>query len=392
MNSLHDKILRHPHPTPYYFYDLELLEATLSSITSSTHEHQHVHYAIKANSNPLVLKEIQKARLGVDCVSGGEIQRAIETGIAPEKIFFAGVGKADWEIRLGLKHGIGSFNVESIPELENINLLAAEMGTKANVCLRINPNVDAHTHAKITTGLNENKFGIAMEDMVATVRLAESMPHINYLGLHFHIGSQITDMEPFSLLADRINELQDELEAAGITTTHIINVGGGLGIDYQNPDDNSIPDFAGYFSTFNSALKLRPGQEMHCELGRAVVAQCGNLVTQVLYVKEGHQKKFVIVDAGMTELLRPAMYGSYHQCDYVGANCCDGQTSEGEGSSSETYDIVGPICESSDVFLKDYRMPRVKRGDLLCFRSAGAYGEAMASEYNCRKLPLSYCE
>lgn len=381
MNTLHTKILSQLHPTPYYFYDLGLLEQTLHRINECRVPNQFTHYAIKANANPLVLKLVHKAGLGVDCVSGGEIQRALDLGFAPEKIFFAGVGKADWEIRLSLEHGIGCFNVESVPELENINLLATEMGKKANVCLRINPNVDAHTHEKITTGLNENKFGIAMEDMVRTVKLAESMPHINYLGLHFHIGSQITEMEPFKLLAERINELQDLLEAAGITSTHIINVGGGLGIDYHNPDENPIPDFAGYFKTFANLLKLREGQEMHCELGRSVVAQCGNLVTEVLYVKEGHQKKFVIVDAGMTDLIRPAMYGSYHQCDLI---------SENKVENIETYDVVGPICESSDVFLKDYKMPKVQRGDILCFRSAGAYGEVMASEYNCRKLPKSY--
>lgn len=371
---------------------MELLRSTLAEINNSHSQQQFVHYAIKANANPLVLAEIQKAELGVDCVSGGEIQRAIDMGFAPEKIFFAGVGKADWEIKLGLEHGIGSFNVESIPELENINLLAAAMEKKANVCLRINPNVDAHTHAKITTGLNENKFGIAIEDMVATIRLAEEMPNINYLGLHFHIGSQITEMEPFAQLAERINELQEELEASGITSTRIINVGGGLGVDYQNPDANPIPDFEIYFSTLQAGLKLRKGQEMHCELGRAVVAQCGNLVTQVLYVKEGHEKKFVIVDAGMTELVRPAMYGSYHQCDLVKDGACNCGSHDLESKDLETYDVVGPICESSDVFLKDYQLPRVKRGDILCFRSAGAYGEAMASQYNCRPLPKAYID
>lgn len=374
------------HPTPYYHYDTKLLQRTLDTINNARDEHQHVHYAIKANANPIVLDHIRKAGLGVDCVSGGEIQRALEVGFTPESIVFAGVGKADWEIKLALEAGIGCFNVESLPELEVINELAAELNTTARIAFRINPNVDAHTHEKITTGLNENKFGLAMEDMVSAIRRAEVLEHVSYQGLHFHIGSQITDCTPFRLLAERINELQDQLEAAGITTTRTINVGGGLGIDYDTPDATPIPDFEGYFATFREALRLRPGQEMHCELGRAVVAQCGSLVTRVLYVKQGHQKQFVICDAGMTDLVRPAMYGSYHQCDNLTAQ------SEAVSRPLETYDVVGPICESSDVFLKGYQMPRTQRGDLLCFRSAGAYGEIMASQYNCRQLPQGYAE
>lgn len=370
--------------TPYYIYNRAILQRTLQAINTARDERQHVHYAIKANANPLILEHIRQAGLGVDCVSGGEVQRAIEVGFEPSSIVFAGVGKADWEIRLALKAGIGCFNVESMPELEVINELALEAGVVARVALRINPNVDAHTHAKITTGLNENKFGLAMEDMLPAIRRASELAGVEYVGLHFHIGSQITEFEPFQLLAERINELQDELEQAGITTTRTINVGGGLGIDYEHPDDCPVPDFESYFRTFRESLRLRPHQEMHCELGRAVVAQCGSLITRVLYVKEGHQKKFVICDAGMTDLVRPAMYGSYHQCDNL--------TAQQEQRTTDTYDVVGPICESSDVFLKDYQMPATQRGDLLAFRSAGAYGEIMASQYNCRKLPQAVLE
>ncbi|MCQ2266997.1 MAG: diaminopimelate decarboxylase [Bacteroidaceae bacterium] len=370
--------------TPYYIYNSKILQRTLCAINAARDERQHVHYAIKANANPLVLEHIRQAGLGVDCVSGGEVQRAIEVGFDPAKIVFAGIGKADWEIRLALKAGIGCFNVESMPELEVINELALEAGVVARVALRINPNVDAHTHAKITTGLNENKFGLAMEDMQPAIRRASELRGVEYVGLHFHIGSQITEFEPFRLLAERINELQDELEQAGITTTRTINVGGGLGIDYEHPDDCPVPDFESYFRTFREALQLRPHQEMHCELGRAVVAQCGCLISRVLYVKEGHQKKFVICDAGMTDLVRPAMYGSYHQCDNL--------TAQQDQRTTDTYDVVGPICESSDVFLKGYQMPTTRRGDLLAFRSAGAYGEIMASQYNCRSLPASYME
>lgn len=365
--------------TPYYLYDTALLRRTLQALNAARDDRQCVHYAIKANANPLLLREIREAGLGVDCVSGGEIQRAIDAGFEAQNIVFAGVGKADWEIELALRVGIGCFNVESVPELEVINAIAESMGRIARVAFRINPNIDAHTHEKITTGLNENKFGIAYEDALPTILRAQGMAHVEYVGLHFHIGSQITDMTPFVMLADRINELQSQLEAAGIAPAPIVNVGGGLGISYEEPDVYPIPDFAGYFGVFREHLQLRPGQSMHCELGRALVAQCGELISTVLYIKQGHSKQFVICDAGMTELVRPAMYGSYHQCDNLSAR--------GEARPEETYDVVGPICESSDVFLKDYRMPRTQRGDIISFRSAGAYGEIMASQYNCRTLP-----
>lgn len=369
--------------TPFYYYDLELLGQTISAIKTATQNKTgyHVHYALKACTTPAVLQKIAAHNLGADCVSGGEIQAAVENGFAPESIVFAGVGKADWEIELALQLGIACFNVESLPELENINHIAKRMGKVAPVAFRINPNVDAHTHQKITTGLNENKFGIAMSDMLPTIRLAQSMDNVAFQGLHFHIGSQITHMDAFERLAQRINELQTQLDTEGIVCRSI-NVGGGLGIDYQNPDTNAIPDFENYFNTFHQHLQLREGQELHFELGRSVVAQCGNLVTRVLYVKQGHEKQFVIVDAGMTDLIRPAMYDAYHQADNISS------TSE----KHEKYDIVGPICESSDVFLRDYRLPTTQRGDLIVFRSAGAYGEVMASQYNCRTLPASIAE
>lgn len=366
--------------TPFYYYDLELLRRTLSTIKTAIADtpHYHVHYAVKACANPAVLRTIAESDLGADCVSGGEVKVAAQHGFAPGRIVFAGVGKADWEIKAALEIGISCFNVESLPELENINELASQMGRIARVAFRINPNVDAHTHAKITTGLNENKFGLAMEDMIPAIRRAQELPAIEYIGLHFHIGSQITEMHPFASLAERINELQLQLEAAGIVTPSI-NVGGGLGIDYQHPDTNPIPNFENYFATFKKHLQVREGQEVHFELGRSITAQCGSLITRVLYVKEGHEKKFIIVDAGMTDLVRPAMYGSYHQTDNL--SCPDGER--------QVYDIVGPICESSDVFHTNLTFPFTKRGDLLAFRSAGAYGEIMASQYNCRTLPGS---
>lgn len=366
-------------PTPFYYYDSTLLRRTLDVINDEVAKHDGfvVHYAVKANANPKVLSIISRAGLGADCVSGGEIKAALSAGIPASKIVYAGVGKSDWEIRLGLEQDIFCFNVESIPELEVINALAAEMGKVANVCLRINPDVGAHTHANITTGLAENKFGINMKDMEAVIALTEEMSHVKFMGLHFHIGSQILEMGDFIALCDRVNELQDLLESHHVKVEHI-NVGGGLGIDYENPD-NAIPSFKEYFDTYSNHLKLREGQRLHFELGRAVVGQMGSLITHVLYVKQGTAKQFAIVDAGMTDLIRPALYQAYHKIENI--------TSK---EARQTYDVVGPICESSDVFAKAIPLNGVHRGDLLAIRSAGAYGEIMASQYNCRELPKGY--
>lgn len=367
--------------TPYYYYDTQLLGETLAAIKSETDKHEgwHLHYAVKACANPKVLRQIQQAGFGADCVSGGEIRTCLKNGFPASEIVFAGVGKADWEIELALEAGIQCFNVESIPELEVIAEIAERMGKVANVSFRINPDVGAHTHAHITTGLAENKFGIAKEDMIRVIRIAQQMSGIRFVGLHFHIGSQILQMDDFQALCFRVNELQEQLEAEGITDVKDINVGGGLGIDYQNPDGHPVPDFKAYFDTYAKHLKLRPGQHLHFELGRAVVGQCGSLITRCLYVKQTATKEFVIVDAGMTELLRPALYGAHHQIQNLSST-----------SPERTYDVVGPICESSDTFARDCQLPLTKRGDLIALRSAGAYGETMASQYNCRELPAAY--
>lgn len=366
--------------TPFYYYDTELLQQTLDAIKKEIGDkpNYHLHYAVKANANPKVLKQISQAGFGADCVSGGEIRASLAAGFPAKEIVYAGVGKSDWEINLGLDADIAYFNVESIAELEVINELAAQKQKVARVSFRINPNVGAHTHANITTGLAENKFGIAMEDMEKVIGIAAKMENVQFIGLHFHIGSQILEMEDFEALCARINELQDRLEQKGIRVENI-NVGGGLGIDYQAPDANPIPDFKAYFETYEKNLKLREGQHLHFELGRAVVGQCGSLITRVLYVKQATVKQFAIVDAGMTDLLRPALYQAYHQIDNL--------TSE---EPEEVYDVVGPICESSDVFAKEYKLNKCHRGDLIALRSAGAYGEIMASQYNCRELPQGY--
>jgi diaminopimelate decarboxylase len=366
--------------TPFYYYNTDILRQTLRSINEEAGKHEgfSVHYAIKANANPKVLNVICQTGLGADCVSGGEIKASIAAGFPPSKIVYAGVGKSDWEINLGLDHNIFSFNVESVPELEVINELAARKGKVARVAFRINPNVGAHTHANITTGLAENKFGIAMRDMESIIDQASEMKNVKFVGLHFHIGSQILDMGDFKALCNRVNDLQDQLDRHHIKVENI-NVGGGLGIDYQHPNRVPIPDFKAYFDTYARFLKLRPGQTLHFELGRAVVAQCGSLITRTLYVKEGAFKKFVIVDAGMTDLIRPALYNAYHKIENISSE-----------EPMETYDVVGPICESSDVFAKAIDLNGTRRGDLIAIRSAGAYGEIMASGYNCRQLPKGY--
>lgn len=364
--------------TPFYYYDVELLERTLATVRdeAARYSNFHVHYAIKANYNPRLLEIIAKAGLGADCVSGGEVAAALAAGVPASKIVFAGVGKTDKEIALALDAGIFCFNAESVPELEAIEILAAERGVVAQVALRINPNVGAHTHSNITTGLAENKFGINYELIDDVIDVIDGLEHISLVGLHFHIGSQILVMDDFIALCGRINELQELLyETRGLVLPHI-NVGGGLGIRYDAPDKYPVPDFELYFATYANNLKLHPGQQVHFELGRSIVAQCGGLVTRVTYVKHGTCKKFLVVDAGMNDLIRPALYDAYHRIENL-TSC----------KPDEVYDVVGPVCESSDVFCRDRRMPAAERGDLLVLRSAGAYGEAMSFGYNCRELP-----
>lgn len=365
--------------TPFYFYDTTLLKNTLKAIKKETDKYNFTqHYAIKANANPRILKLIASYGFGADCVSGGEVRAAIEAGFPADKVVFAGVGKADWEINLALDADIFCFNVESLAELYIINELAIAKNKIARVEFRVNPNVDAHTHAKITTGLSENKFGINLSQISSVIKEAKTLSNIEVVGLHFHIGSQITDMSAFKDLCIKANELQDSLEKEGFTFPNM-NFGGGLGIDYHHPNHINIPDFENYFAVFNKLVERREGQNIHFELGRAVVGQCGNLISRVLYVKEGEVKRFAILDAGFTELIRPAMYDAYHRIENLSSNLAE-----------KEYDVVGPICESSDVFGKEVMLNEVKRGDIIALRSAGAYGEVMSSQYNLRNLPNSY--
>lgn len=365
--------------TPFYYYNTGLLRETLALVRTEAGKYgYHIHYAVKANANAKILSIIRENGLGADCVSGGEIRACLEAGFPAAKIVYAGVGKADWEINLGLDNDIFCFNVESAAELEVIDQLAAAKGKVAQVALRVNPEVDAHTHAYITTGLKENKFGINLSQLEEVIDRFDSLKNVRFIGLHFHIGSQITDLGAFQSLCARVNEIQESMYRRHIIVPNL-NFGGGLGIDYQHPNRKPVPDFREYFAIFHKHLKLRPSQQVHFEPGRSIVGQCGTLISKVLYVKEGSYKKFAVLDAGFTELIRPAFYQAYHKMENI--------TSE---EAMEKYDVVGPICESSDCFGKEIELNGVRRGDLIAFRSAGAYGEIMASQYNCRQLPKAY--
>ncbi|PCJ83521.1 MAG: diaminopimelate decarboxylase [Flavobacteriales bacterium] len=365
-------------PTPFYYYDLKVLDETLHRLKSAADKYGYVvHYAMKANANDKIIQLISDYGFGADCVSGNEIKKAMETGFPPNEIAFAGVGKSDEEIDIALQNDIFSLNVESVQEIEVINTMAGKLGKKAKIALRINPDVNAKTHHYITTGLEENKFGINRWELEKVLEQLEECKNVELTGLHFHIGSQITDMSPFRNLCNRVNKIQQWFFDRHIIVEHI-NVGGGLGVDYYNPDKNMIPDFNTFFKIFDDFLELRPKQQLHFELGRALVAHCGSLISKVLYIKEGINTNFAILDAGMTELIRPALYQSYHKIDNI---------SRQSAVASRKYDVVGPICESSDCFGKAVDLPETKRGDLFVIRTTGAYGEVMVSQYNLRDKP-----
>lgn len=366
--------------TPFYYYDMPLLRATADAAAkAAANPAFRIHYAMKANNEGPVLETMLNAGFGIDAVSGGEVALAIDCGFDASKIVFAGVGKSDSEIRMALDAGIGCFNIESIEELEVIAEIAESEDKIAPVAVRVNPDIDAHTHHYITTGLKENKFGVSMDMLDRAIEIIRNSEWLNLIGLHFHIGSQITTMRPYEILCERVNALQDKYESRGIAFK-TINLGGGLGIDYDNPDASPVPNFKGLFETVSRNLRIRAGQEVHFELGRSLVAQCGSLISKVLYVKRGLEKNFVIVDAGFTDLIRPAFYGAHHLIQNL--------TSKSE--ETETYDVVGPICESSDTFGQEEVLPVTRRGDLIAFRSAGAYGSVMSMGYNCRMLPGAY--
>ena len=367
-------------PTPFYYYDQDLLNQTLYILKKEAAKYNYtVHYALKANANLPLLTQILKCGFGADCVSGNEVSRAIEAGFPPESIVFAGVGKSDREIVIALQNNIHSFNCESTQELEVINQLAAGMNKTANVALRLNPNVSANTHKYITTGLDENKFGINPWELESIIEQLKSLRNIKVVGLHFHIGSQITDLNVFKSLCIKVNELQKWFQQQRISIAHL-NLGGGLGVDYHDPDSGKIVDFSSFFKLFHDFLDVYPGQEIHFELGRSVIAQCGSLISKVLYIKNGVNTNFMILDAGMTELIRPALYQSYHKIENL----------TNPSGPATRYDVVGPICESSDCFGKAMQMPETSRGDIIAIRTTGAYGEVMSSMYNLREKVNAY--
>lgn len=364
--------------TPFYYYDTDLLQQTLRNCAAAAAPyHFHIHYALKANFNAVLLDHIKQIGFGADCVSAGEVRMAVEVGFDHQKIVFAGVGKSDKEINEALDLDIFCFNVESIQELEVLNELAAAKGKIAQVAIRINPNVDAHTHHNITTGLDENKFGINSWDLTECAETLKASANLKFIGIHFHIGSQITNLDVYKNLCVRVNEFATWFEDKGFTLK-VLNVGGGLGIDYYKPD-HQIPDFESYFKIFDEFLEIKAGQEVHFELGRALVGQTGSLITRALYIKNGKKKNFVVLDAGMTELMRPALYQAYHKIENLSQSGVGSQE-----SGVVKYDIVGPICESTDCFGKEVEQPISFRGDIFAIRSAGAYGEVMASKYNLR--------
>jgi diaminopimelate decarboxylase len=337
-----------------------------------------------------VLAAIQSFGFGADSVSGNEVKAAIDNGFDKKKVVFAGVGKSDKEINLALDADIFCFNVESVQELTVINDLAKAKNKTARIAIRINPNVDAYTHHYITTGLDENKFGINTWQLEEVINTLGNCANLQFIGIHFHVGSQITNMEVFKNLCTRVNEIGAWFAEHGLDIK-VLNVGGGLGIDYHHPD-NGIGDFESYFKVFNDFLDVKAGQEVHFELGRALVGQSASLIARVLYVKNGLKKNFLILDAGMTELIRPMLYQAYHQIENLSRGEVrksespeDGRKLSSDQQSLLTkYDVVGPICESTDCFRKDVELPESFRGDLIAIRSAGAYGEVMVSGYNLR--------
>lgn len=388
--------------TPFWYYDLDLLRRTADEVAKYSRKYGiGVNYALKANVEPRILQIISSKGFGADCVSGNEVIYAVEHGFRPETVVFAGVGKTDREISRAIDLGIGCFNVESLMELEVIDSIASAKGVRVNVAVRINPDIDAHTHKYVTTGLEENKFGISRHEFDSVIELLKRCKSVDFRGLHFHVGSQILDVrEVYSEECRRASEIVDYFESRGLVVKNI-DLGGGLGVNYKNPDSEPIPDFGTWFSTINDNLKRRPDQRVIIEPGRSIVAQCGSLISRVVFVKHGEHKSFLILDAGMNDLIRPALYGAYHHIENLTVeelnNSSSHKTRAGAATQEKTaptespeaytsYDVTGPVCESDDVWGTDRRLPESHRGDLLAISSAGAYGSVMSSRYNLRDI------
>lgn len=366
--------------TPFYYYDLDLLRNTLKTLSKELDTKSFkVHYAIKANANNIILEIIKNHGLGIDAVSGNEIKKSLEIGYSNKDIVFAGVGKTDVDINYAINNEIACFNCESLEELEVINTLSLKLNKTSNVSLRLNPNIVSDTHKKITTGTEKNKFGIDINDLHNVLIKMNDLSNLKLSGIHFHLGSQIGNINVFKKLSQIANKTNKRIYEYGILLNHI-NVGGGLSIDYLNPQKNPLSNFKDYFNIYKENIKLMKNQKLYFELGRSLVGQSGFLISKVLFTKKSYKRNYIILDAGMSELMRPSLYNSYHKILNITSR----------EMTNKKYDVVGPLCESSDVFIKNLKLPTSKRGDLFCIYSSGAYGETMSSNYNLRNNIKSY--
>ena len=365
-------------PTPFYFYDTDILRENLKSLSNCLKTNNKVFFSVKSNTNPKILNIISDHKLGIDAVSFNEIKHCLRNGFIADDIVFAGVGKTDKEIEDGIKCNISCFNVESFQELDLINKLSKKQSKKTNVSIRINPNITSDTNKKIQTGSDEDKFGIDIKDINHIPELSK-LSNIDITGIHFHIGSQLLDLKPFKKLCVITNDITTHLKENGVKLRNI-NVGGGLGIDYDDPINNPISNFNDFINLFNKNINLDKNQSIHFELGRSVVGQCGYLISRILYEKISYNKNFLILDSGMNNLIRPALYNSIHKISNISVNNKD----------YINYDVVGPICESTDTFAKNYKLPSSSRGDLIAIHSCGAYAESMSSNFNLRGNIKSY--
>ena len=363
--------------TPFYLYDINLLRQTLESVVYESNKYNYkVLYAIKANNDDFLLSIIKEYGIGIDCASGNEVSTAIEMGFDPKTVVYAGGGKKDKEIRYALEQEILAINCESIEELQVVDALAAEMGKKADVGLRVDPDIDPKTNHCIDTGQADSKFGIAYDEILENVELIKSLKNINIIGIHIHIGSQIRELHVFENMCNKANAIVEKLESLGFSF-RMVDVGGGLGINYDVPENEPIPNFASLFAIVREYLNVGD-KEVHFEFGRSIVGECGELIASVLFNKTtATGRRLLIIDASMTELIRPMLYGSYHNIENI--------TSEED--VFKKYTVVGTACESTDVFDENISRKKSMRGDLLAIMSAGAYGRSMASEYNMHELP-----
>jgi len=363
------KELANKYSTPLYVYDFNNIEKQFTKLKEAFKARKSlICYAVKANSNLSVLKHLKELGAGCDCVSIGEVKRALHVGVAKYKIIFSGVGKRDDEIKEALKQDILMINLESEEEMERVEIIAKELGVKARISIRVNPNIDAKTHPYISTGLHDNKFGVDIDSAKRMYIKAKNSENLDPIGIHFHIGSQITELDPYRDAAKIVSDLLRNLQSLKINIK-FFDVGGGIGIDYEGEKTLNLYDYSQAIFENLTGLDVT----LVCEPGRFLVGNCGVFITKVLYEKNNGKKRFVIVDGAMNDLGRPSLYGAYHDIEVIG-----------DGGSKSLADVVGPVCESTDFFAKDRELVQTKHDDLLVIKSAGAYGFTMSSNYNTR--------